>query len=202
MKNRKNIILMVSVLAVSLALTAVSGVCYLKTENGVSLSLFVTFLTVSYHFSMRLAVGETVTVLCRNKKFNTENFFFKERKFEPALYERLGVKHWKNKVLTAKPEQFKVSKDCLLNLVHNICQAETVHAVIAVLSFLPLFLIFPFGAPAVFILTSVFAALIDLKYVLIQRYNLPRAERLLETVRRRKHNRPNSVDYTCTAFPK
>lgn len=185
---------MVSVLAVSLALTAVSGIYYLKTENGVSLSLFITFLTVSYHFLMRLAVGETVTFLFRNKKFNTENFFFKERKFEPALYERLGVKHWKNKVLTAKPEQFRVRKDCLLDLVHNICQAETVHALIAVLSFLPLFLIVPFGAPAVFILTSVFAALIDFKYLLIQRYNLPRAERLLETVRRRKHNRPNSVD--------
>lgn len=193
---------MVSVLAVSLALTAVSGIYYLKTENGVSLSVFVTFLTVSYHFLMRLAVGETVTVLFRNKNFNTENFFFKERKFEPALYERLGVKHWKNKALTAKPEQFKVSKDCLLNLVHNICQAETVHAVIAVLSFLPLILIFPFGAPAVFIITSVLASLIDLKYLIIQRYNLPRAERLLETVRQRKHNRPNSVDYTCTAFPK
>lgn len=171
---------MVSVLAVSLALTAVSGIYYLKTENGASLSLFVTFLTVSYHFLMRLAVGETVTVLFRNKKFNTGNFFFRARKFEPALYERLGVKRWKNKALTAKPEQFKVRKASLPELVHNICQAETVHALIVMLSFLPLILILPFGAPAVFILTSVFAALIDLKYVLIQRYNLPRAERLLE----------------------
>ena len=175
---------MASVLAVSLVSAAVSGIYYLNSENGVSLSLFVTFLTVSYHFLMRLAVGETVTVLCKNKKFDTGNFFFRERKFEPALYERLGVKRWKNKALTAKPEQFKVRKASLPDLVHNICQAEIVHALIAVLSFLPLFLIVPFGAPAVFILTSVFASLVDLKYVLIQRYNLPRAERLLEKVLR------------------
>ncbi len=180
MKMQKNILLMTVILTVSVVSAAVSGIFYKITGSGTALAIFVTFLTVSYHFLMRLAVGETVTVLFKNKKFDTKNFFFRERNFEPALYKRLGVKHWKDRVLTAKPEQFKMRKNEPSVLVHNICRAGLVHALIVPLSFLPLFLIVPFGEPAVFILTSVFAALIDLKYVIIQRYNLPRAERLLK----------------------
>ena len=48
------------------------------------------------------------------------------------------------------------------------------------LSFVPLVLIIPYGVPAVFILTSVFACLIDLQFVMIQRYNRPRVIRLME----------------------
>lgn len=177
---------MVLVLASSVLLTVFFSVYYKKTGLGAALSASITFLTVSYHFLMRLAVGEAVTVIYKNREFKTENFFFKTRSFEPALYERLGVKRWKDKALTAKPEQFKVSKNAISVLLHNICQAQLVHAVIVILSFVPLFLIIPFGAPAVFIITSFFAAAVDAKYVIIQRYNLPRAKRLLKSLNSRK----------------
>ena len=69
-------------------------------------------------------------------------------------------------------------------LLHNIAQAELVHRIIAVLSFAPLLLIIPYGAPAVFIVTSIFACLVDLRYVIVQRYNRPRVIRIMKIAER------------------
>ena len=141
--------------------------------------LYITFLTIFYHFAMRLFVGETVTVIYKNREFNIDSFGFKIRSFEPRLYKFLKVKKWKIKVITAKPEQFDLTKVSKEELLHNMLQAELVHRIIMVLSFLPLLLIIPYGCPSVFILTSVFACLIDLIFVIIQRYNRPRIIRLI-----------------------
>ena len=65
-------------------------------------------------------------------------------------------------------------------LLHNVAQAELVHRIIMVLSFGPLLLIIPYGVPSVFIVTSIVAALIDLQFVIIQRYNRPRVIKLLK----------------------
>lgn len=177
---------MAAVLTVSSVSAVTFGIIYKNTGNEASLTLSITFMTVAYHFFMRLAVGEAVTVIYRNREFNVNGFFLRTRSFEEPLYEKLGVKKLKKTALTAKPEQFKVKRDELLTLIHNMCQAEVGHAIMIPLSFLPLLLIIPFGAPVVFLLTSTAAALVDLKYTVIQRYNLPRAERLLEAVRRRE----------------
>ena len=65
-------------------------------------------------------------------------------------------------------------------LLHNVAQAELVHRIIIVLSFVPLLLISPYGVPMVFVVTSIVAALIDLQFVIIQRYNRPRVMKLLK----------------------
>ena len=65
-------------------------------------------------------------------------------------------------------------------LLHNVAQAELVHRIIMVLSFGPLLLIIPYGVPMVFVVTSIVAALIDLQFVIIQRYNRPRVMKLLK----------------------
>ncbi len=92
----------------------------------------------------------------------------------------LNVKKWKSKAITAKPEQFDLRKVTPKELLHNTLQAELVHRYIMALSFLPLFLIIPYGVPAVFILTSAAACLLDCVFVIIQRYNRPRIIRILK----------------------
>lgn len=83
-------------------------------------------------------------------------------------------------MITAKPEQFDLRENSMDELLHNVAQAELVHRIIIVLSFIPLLLIIPYGVPMVFIVTSIAAALIDLQFVIIQRYNRPRVMKLLK----------------------
>lgn len=147
-------------------------------------SAAITFFTVFYHFAMRLVVGETVTTLYRNREFNVNSFGFRIRSYEPKLYKILNVKRWKAKVITAKPEQFDLKSVNLTELLHNMLQAELVHRVIMGLSFLPVLMIIPFGAPFVFVATSVCACMVDLLFVIIQRYNRPRIIKLIERQRK------------------
>lgn len=56
-----------------------------------------------------------------------------------------------------------------------MCQAELVHETIVVLSFVPIIpSVLVFGDLPVFIITSLAAAIIDVTFVIIQRYNRPR----------------------------
>lgn len=82
-------------------------------------------------------------------------------------------------MITARPEQFDLSVNSMDDLLHNMAQAELVHRIIMVLSFVPIILIIPYGAPMIFIVTSMFASLFDLQFVMIQRYNRPRVMRIM-----------------------
>ena len=76
--------------------------------------------------------------------------------------------------------------DCFDRTIHTweeiaqaMCQAELVHEIIIVLSFLPVFAAIPFGALFAFVITSVLAACFDALFVIMQRYNRPRIVRLI-----------------------
>lgn len=179
-KTAKNIVILIWVNIVFIMLTVVFAVLHDIYDEGWMLSAYVTFLTISYHFSMRLIVGEAVTVIYRKREFNLDSTGFRIYGFEKNLYRRLNVKKWKLHMITAKPEQFDLRENDMNVLLHNMAQAELVHRIIMVLSFVPILLIIPYGASVVFIVTSVVAALIDLQFVIIQRYNRPRVMRILE----------------------
>ena len=179
-KTAKNIVILIVVNIVFITLTVVFAVLHDMYDEGWMLSAYVTFLTISYHFSMRLIVGEAVTVIYRNREFNLDSAGFRIHSFEKKLYQRLNVKKWKVHMLTAKPEQFNLRENSMDDLLHNMAQAELVHRIIMVLSFVPLLLIIPYGAPVVFIVTSIAAGWIDLQFVIIQRYNRPRVMKLLK----------------------
>lgn len=55
-----------------------------------------------------------------------------------------------------------------------MCQAELVHETIIILSFVPLFAVIFFDSFWVFFITSAAAAIFDLLFVIIQRYNRDR----------------------------
>ena len=59
-----------------------------------------------------------------------------------------------------------------------MCGAEVVHEIIMLCSFLPLLMVPLFGEFWAFFITSLLSALFDSLFVMAQRYNRPRLERI------------------------
>lgn len=142
------------------------------------LSAAITFGTMFYHFAMRLLVGAIVPRFTKNA--DPSRHWFLPRRWEEPLYRKLGVKNWKKDLPTYDPGQFDLRKHTLEQVIRNMCNAELVHEVIILFSFVPLLFAIPFGTFPVFLITSVLAALYDSVFVIAQRYNRPRLERILK----------------------
>ena len=81
---------------------------------------------------------------------------------------------------TYDPIQFSLENKSFDAVAQAMCQAEIVHEVIIVFSFLPILASHWFGAFDVFMITSIGAAAFDLMFVMMQRYNRPRIVKLAE----------------------
>jgi len=165
---------LVSVFAVLLLTGA-----YLLFPSGLLCSLAVTAGTTAYHFCMRLAVGYLFDRLMHNRA-DYRRPWFRPRPFEKKLYGFLRVREWKKRMPAYDPSLFSPQEHTLSEIAGAMCQAELVHEVIALCSFLPIAAIPFLGAPGVFIITSALAAGFDLLFVMMQRYNRPRIVRLID----------------------
>ena len=137
-------------------------------------SVAITFFTTFYHFAMRLVVGAMVP-----NHFDCRKDWFQPKAFEEKLYKVLRVKKWKAHMPTYDPRLFSLEENTPEQLIANMCQAEVVHEVIILCSFLPLLFTLFWGTFPVFCITSVLAAGVDALFVMLQRYNRPRVLRLL-----------------------
>ena len=99
------------------------------------------------------------------------------------LYERVGIRQWKDKVpdmsrisrrLTKKSISEKPTPDSLLGLIRETCVAELIHELLMLLGFL-CYLIRRTKRTLFWVMVW---ALGNLPYVMIQRYNRPRLIRL------------------------
>ncbi len=162
-----------------LTLFALSLVLYGFLPHPATLAVSISFGTTAYHFVMRLAVGLGIQTVFQGK-MNYRRRWFRERSVEPRLYRFLRVKAWKKFIPTFDASQFNLKIHTMEELLSATCQAEIVHEIIILLSFLPLVMICFFGEPSVFIITSLCAALIDSIFVILQRFNRPRLFRLLK----------------------
>ncbi len=162
---------------ISVLLFIVFFIAYKFTDNVVLYSLYITFLTFSYHFLMRLAVGHLPIF---KSDFDYKSKWFQPKKFEKKLYNFLKVKSWKKHIPAYYPEAFDTKHNTLEQIVKNMCNAEVVHEKIAVLSFVPILFSIKFGVPSVFIITSIIACMFDMVFVVVQRYNRPRVVKLLD----------------------
>lgn len=160
------------------ALTIAAYIIFKFTQNDIFQILYITFMTFSYHFVMRLVVGLGIGKV-HPKEFDYHARWFHPRPFEKKLYKALKVKKWKAYVPAWAPENFETKYHTLPEIVSAMCNAEVVHEVIIVLSFVPILFSIEYGVPMVFIITSIFAALIDTVFVIIQRYNRPRIVKLI-----------------------
>lgn len=147
-------------------------------RSGVLLSLAITAFTFFYHFVMRLIVGAIVPAVMEKCRPDPRGGWFSQKPFENKLYKKLKVKSWKDKMPTYSPDTFSLEKHSLGEIIASTCTSELVHEVIVLFSFVPIVFIVWWGAPAVFIITSVLAACFDLSFVIMQRYNRPRLLRL------------------------
>lgn len=154
-------------------------VLYRFTENVVFYSLFVTFLTFSYHFVMRLTIG-LVSRFFPEKLTVPDNRWFSPKKFERKIYKFLNVKKWKGHVPAYFPEAFSLEKHSLEQISKTMCGAELTHEIIFVFSFVPIAFSLEFGVPLVFVITSFLAAAVDSVFIIVQRYNRPRIMKLMK----------------------
>ena len=152
---------------------------YLKTNANAAFTLSITFGTIAYHFLMRLTVGQVISLLMKNKADYTKKIF-QCQKWEEKLYKRLNIKKWKQNMPTFMPDDFDPRKHNWDEIAQAMCQAEVVHVVIMVLSFVPVCFSVWFGAFPVFVITSFLAASLDLPFIMIQRYNRSRIIRMLK----------------------
>lgn len=167
-----------SSITVSVSLFLLFYSLFKLTNNATTEALYITFMTFSYHFIMRLVVG-MVTNPIFHKVYDYNNWWFKQKKFEKRLYKLLKVKDWKEKVPSWSPGAFSLKNKSLHNIAVGMCNAELVHEIIVILSFVPILFSIKFGVPAVFIFTSILAGAFDMIFVIIQRYNRPRIVKLI-----------------------
>lgn len=163
----------------SLLATAGTVLIYYCFRIGIFLPLSFTFATTAYHFVMRLGVGGLVNRIMKNRA-DLRKKWYQEYPFEPPLYRILRVKKWKNKLPTYDPQVFSWKDHSFSELAQAMCQAEITHEIIVALSFLPLLASLKFGAFFTWLVTSVLAAGFDFLFVLVQRYNRPRAVKLAQ----------------------
>lgn len=166
---------MIGTALLSALLTAVFAAAFLLWRTGWLLSTAITCGTVCYHFAMRLAVGALVP-----KQFDYRSRWFRPGPFEQRFYRKLRLKRWKDRMPTYNPKLFSLQHNSLEQIVCNICQAEVVHEIIILLSFVPIAFSLIWDDFWVFFLTSLLAACFDSLFVMLQRYNRPRLIRLLE----------------------
>lgn len=153
---------------------------YHLTENTGVYSAFVTFLTFSYHFIMRLIVGSLIYFV-PTRLLKYDNAWFKVKRFERKIYSFLRVKKWKGFMPTYNPDSFSLKDNSPEKIAVTMCSAELCHEIIIAFSFVPISFSLKFGVLPVFVATSILAAMIDLMFVIIQRFNRPRIIRLIQS---------------------
>ncbi len=164
--------------ALLLALALLFAGLYRAAGYGTLLSLAITCGTTGYHFAVRLLVGALFDRVPLTGSLSQK--WFRPRPWEERLYGRLRVKTWKGRLPTYAPESFSPRLHTWQEIGQAMCRSELVHETNCVLSFCPVFAAMWFGDLPVFLITSALAAAYDLLFVIVQRYNRPRIQRLAE----------------------
>lgn len=177
--------LMKAISVISPIVTVTMALLYYYLGTGVFLTLAITFGTIFYHLGIRLLIGLLFNIFMNNTADYTKKWY-KVHSWENKLYKFLRVNKWKGKLPTFNPDLYSLKDNSFDKIAQTMCQAELVHEVNCVISFLPLIASIWFGDFLVFLITSICAALFDLIFVIAQRYNRPRVIKLAELQKRRQ----------------
>jgi hypothetical protein len=169
-------------LLITVFLTVGFVVClpiFIFTGNDILEIVTITVGIALYHFAMRLFIGSVVNLIMKNKA-DHNSIWFREKRFENKLYKLMRVRKWKKYLPTYSPVTFDTTQKTVKEIVGSTCQAEIVHEIIMVLSLVPIAFIPLLGGAAAIIITSFLSMLIDLTFVILQRYNRPKLIRVME----------------------
>lgn len=175
---------MVTIMLVGLILCGLFGALYAAHHTGWMLTAAISAGIVAYHMLIRF-IAPVILIGLLHRRYDYRSWWFRQRRWEPGLYQRLGVHRWKVGVPAWDPSQFSLEVHTFEEIAANMCHAEAVHELIMLLSFTALLFAIPFGAFWAFLITSVIAAMVDSVFVIVQRYNRPRITAILERRARR-----------------
>ncbi len=157
----------------SLVFGALFAVLYGIFHSGICFSLAVTFFATFYHITMRLVIGYAVNCIKAEKKP------FKISEAEMRFYKIIKLRSWKGKVPTYKKEMFSFEKNSYDEIYRNMRNAQMGHEIMVLLSFVPLLFSKALDGFAPFLITSVLAAMFDMQFVFVQRYNRARLSKII-----------------------
>ena len=159
--------------------TLFTVIIYQNSSRGLFLTLSITFGTITYHFVMRLLIGWLVMIFMKNKADYIKQWY-QLHTWEKIFYKKIKIKKWKSKMPTYRPQDFSPKEHTWHEIAQTMCQSEVGHELIVIFSFLPIFASRWFGAFWVFVITSVVSAIFDMIFVMMQRYNRDRIQRLIK----------------------
>lgn len=172
-------VILIFVTMIMIGIYVVSELVFFKT-------LAIAFGTTFYHFAMRLLIGFIYQLRCNNN-ISWENSWFQVNTCEMKIYKILKVKSWKKYIPTYDSGSFDIKTKSYEQIAMAMCQAELVHETIIIFSFLPIIASVWFGSVEVFVITSIISALIDLIFVILQRYNRPRVLKIIKITTDKKN---------------
>lgn len=167
-----------TVLTITIALIILNillAVSVFYTNSAILLSATITIGTIIYHFLIRLLIGFLVP---HNFKYTQK--FFVQKPFEKRLYSALKVKKWKKYMPSYNPNTYSLNLHTPEEIANTTCRNEVIHEVIIIFSFVPILFGLYAGEYPIFIITSILAAIFDLLFVIMQRFNRPRIVRLIK----------------------
>lgn len=162
-----------AVSGISMALMFLFFGIFVGTKQMIFLTLAITALTVCYHFTVRMAIGTVCDHFWHNQ-LDYRKKMFCEKGFEKKLYKTLQVKRWKDYMPTFNADSFSLKKHSIGEVLGAGCQAEAVHWQCVIASLLSMLFAIPFGKFGIFCATAIAGALVDLVFIIIQRFNRPR----------------------------
>lgn len=149
------------------------------TNKPVFMSLGITAVTICYHFTIRLVIGNIFESVDASY-FKPDSFRFREMGFERKLYKAIRVKKWKKYIPTYEENKFTLKGNATEDIVNETCRAEATHWMNVVASLASIMLSSLFGAAPVFVVTAILGALAELVFISVQRFNRPRLRRLAD----------------------
>lgn len=155
------------------------GLWYRLGGPGWCLGAAITCGMVAYHMLVRF-LSAAVLALLTGGRYRYTCWWFRQRRWEPGLYRRLGVKRWKTRLPAYDPGEFSLGERTAGEVICSMCHAELVHEAAALLSLLSVLFAIPFGDFWLFALTAVLSAGFECVFIIAQRYNRPRLVRLAQ----------------------
>lgn len=139
--------------------------------------LTISFGVVLYQFAIRIFVNWFINNTTK-RPWSYTNRWFRERNFERPLYKLFLVHRWKNHL----PKDIKKDEKRLGKVISNSCMVEVSHEIVILASFLPVLLpllLENFTAcHGLLIFSCIVSAIIDLLFVMKERYTRPKLVRL------------------------
>lgn len=150
-------------------LSVIFFVSHLHHDNQYSFACFVTFITCFYHFAYRLLINAILPKQAEKLSFSCKWFTIKN--FEISIFKLLKVKRWREKLPNLLPS-VKSAADLSTDMIlRETCQAEMMHELDILFSFVPFFVSLFYGSNEwIFLFSGLFTAGFDLCLVIFYRH--------------------------------